>query len=78
MRDAQTLLEASFDPVADEIEKSTGIRLGPDLEIVSVGTATRAGDRAVRVPLVLGDADGQTANLTLTIQLDALGDEPQD
>ena len=39
------------------------------------GEATREGDRSVRVPLVLGDADGGTSPVVLTIQLDALVEE---
>jgi hypothetical protein len=49
--------------------------MGPDLSIVSVGQATRSGERAVRIPLVLGDGDGDTSTLVLTIQLDSLLDE---
>lgn len=78
IHDAETLLESTWDPVADEIERPKAMRLGPDLSIVSVGTATRAGARAVRVPLVLGDTEGRTASLTLTIQLDAVSDETDD
>ena len=33
------------------------------------------GERAVRVPLVLGDAEGNTSRVALTIQLDPLMDE---
>jgi hypothetical protein len=72
---AETLLNTSWEQVAGEIERSAGIRVGPDLSIVSVGQATRSGERAVRVPLVLGDGDGNTSTLVLTIQLDPLMDE---
>jgi len=72
---AETLLDTSWEQVAGEIERSAGIRVGPDLSIVSVGQATRSGERAVRVPLVLGDGDGNTSTLVLTIQLDPLMDE---
>jgi signal recognition particle receptor subunit beta len=72
---AETLLDTSWEQVAGEIERSAGIRMGPDLSIVSVGRATRSGERAVRVPLVLGDDDGNTSTLVLTIQLDPLMDE---
>ena len=37
--------------------------------------ATRAGDRAVRVPVVMGDSAGGTSTLVLTIQLDVLAEE---
>lgn len=72
---AQSLLDTSWPQVAGEIERSAGIRVGPDLSIVSVGEATRSGERAVRVPLVLGDGEGNTSTLVLTIQLDPLTDE---
>ncbi len=64
-------------PVLEDLEDLGGVRLGSNLSIVSVGTATRAGDRSVRVPLVLGDGEGQTSTLILTIQLDPLIDETQ-
>ncbi len=64
-------------PVLEDLEDLGGVRLGSNLSIVSVGTATRAGDRSVRVPLVLGDGEGQTSTLVLTIQLDLLIDETQ-
>jgi signal recognition particle receptor subunit beta len=72
---AQSLLDTSWEQVAGEIEPSAGIRVGPDLSIVSVGEATRSGERAVRVPLVLGDGEGNTSTVVLTIQLDPLMDE---
>jgi hypothetical protein len=61
--------------VAGEIERPTGARLGQDFTIVSVGEATRAGDRRLRIPIVLGDSSGQTSTVALTIQLDLLTDE---
>ena len=72
---AQSLLDTSWEQVAGEIERSAGIRVGPDLSIVSVGEATRSGERAVRLPLVLGDGEGNTSTVVLTIQLDPLMDE---
>ena len=74
-RQAESLLDTSWEHVTSEIEKSDGLRIGTDLSIVSVGEASRSGERAVRVPLVLGDADGNTARVALTIQLDPLMDE---
>ncbi len=76
--EAQAALDAPWPQVSGEIERSQGIVLGPDLTIVSVGEASRAGERSVRVPLVLGDSQGQTTTLMLTIQLDALVDESRD
>jgi hypothetical protein len=52
-----------------------GARLGPDLSIVSVGDAVRVDAHSLRVPVVLGDREGQTSTLMLTIRLDALVDE---
>lgn len=73
--EAQTLLDAPIPPLGGEIERPEGARLGRGLTIVSVGEATRVGERAVRVPLVLGDGEGGTSTLQLTIQLDALAEE---
>jgi len=75
-RQAETLLDApSWPQVSGEIERPAGVRLGPDLSIVSVGKASRADDRSVRVPIVLGDAEGGTTSLVLTLRLDVLVDE---
>jgi biotin carboxyl carrier protein len=71
----ETLLDTPIPGELGEIEYPKGVRLGPDVSIVSVGEAVHAGDRSVRVPLVLGDAEGQTTTLVLTIQLDPLSDE---
>jgi signal recognition particle receptor subunit beta len=69
---AQSLLEDSWQgaPAAAR----PGARLAADLAIVSVGQAQAVGERAVRLPLVLGDGDGATSTLMLTIQLDPLLD----
>jgi signal recognition particle receptor subunit beta len=72
---AESLVTTSWEQAAGEIERSTGIRVGADLSVVSVGQAMRSGERAVRVPLVLGDGEGNTSTLVLTIQLDPLMDE---
>jgi signal recognition particle receptor subunit beta len=75
-RQAETLLDTpSWPQVSGEIERPAGARLGPDLSIVSVGEASRADDRSVRLPLVLGDAEGGTTSLVLTLRLDVLVDE---
>ncbi len=73
--EAATLLHRSYSEAAGEIARGSGARLGRDLSIVSVGTATRAGERAVRVPVVLGDGEGGTSTLVLTIQLETLVEE---
>jgi signal recognition particle receptor subunit beta len=70
--------ESLLDGVAPEPppdDGGRGVRLGPDLSIVSVGRASVAGERTVRVPLILGDAEGRTSRVVLTIQLDPLIDE---
>jgi hypothetical protein len=75
-RQAETLLDAPAWPhVAGEIERPAGVRLGPDFSIVSVGEASRAGERSLRLPLVLGDAEGGTTSLVLTLSLEVLVDE---
>jgi hypothetical protein len=75
-RATEDLLDAPAWPeVSGEIERTRGVRIGPGLSIVSVGQATRVGDRKLRVPIVLGDPDGETATLALTIELDPLVDE---
>ena len=58
-RQAESLLDTTWERVTEEFEKSDGVRIGTDLSIVSVGEATRSGERAVRVPLVLGDSRRQ-------------------
>jgi signal recognition particle receptor subunit beta len=80
-RGTDELLAPSWDDPAGEIERSSGARIGPDLTIVSVGEAVRTGDRELRLPLVLGDADGRTSTVVLTLRLDSLqepghGDDP--
>ncbi len=72
---AERGLDRSWDQLQGEIERPEGARLGPDLTIVSVGEATRCGERAVRLPLVLGDAEGRTTTVQLTLQIDPLVDE---
>ena len=45
---------------------------GRDLRIVSVGQARLEPDGGVRLPLVLGDEDGQSSSVVLSLRLDAL------
>ena len=71
----QTLMERPIPRLGGEIERPEGARLGRDLSIVSVGEATRIGNRSVRLPLVLGDGEGGTSTLVLTLQLDTLAEE---
>jgi len=72
--ESQTLLDQPWDAVAAEAAKGDGARIGADMKIVSVGTARPAGERAVRLPLVLGNEDGETVTLAITIQIDPLLD----
>ncbi len=71
----ESLLDPPWHHGADTLEPPLGARIGPDLSIVSVGEATRADERSVRLPLVLGDGDGETSTLVLTVRLDPLLDE---
>lgn len=74
---AHTSFDQSFEQLAQEDKPNRGLSVGPDLRIVSVGTATREDERSIRVPLVLGDAEGATASLALTISLEGLLDEDE-
>ena len=61
----------------EELPKtSDGARLGSDLEIVSIGEAARTSARGLQVPVVLGNADGETVTIALRIELDPLVDDP--
>ena len=71
---ALALEEQAWGEIPDDLEAPLGARIGPALSIVSVGEATRADDRSVRIPLVLGDEDGETSSVVLTIRLDPLVD----
>ena len=55
-----------------------GARIDSHLSIVSVGEATRADERSLRIPLILGDGEGGTSSLILTIRLDPLMDGDSD
>jgi signal recognition particle receptor subunit beta len=65
---------SSYEDLSSADKPNTGLRLGANLRIVSVGTASRDGERSVRIPLVLGDAEGETASIALTISLEPLLD----
>lgn len=71
---AESALHKPWSELEDEAKAQSGLRLGPDLRIVSVGTAVAVDERAVRVPLVLGNDDGETVSFALTVQLDPLLD----
>ncbi len=72
---AASATENAFDRPWSELaseKPAPGARFGADLRVVSVGVAERAGDRGVKVPLVLGNDDGETLTVALTVQLDPL------
>lgn len=72
--ETRAAFSSSYEDLSSQNKPSTGLRLGADLRIVSIGTASRQGERSVRIPLVLGDAAGATASIALTIALDPLLD----
>ncbi len=59
----------------NQAEKPGGARLGADMRLVSVGAAERLDDHSLEVPLVLGNAEGETVTFSLTISLEPLIDE---
>ncbi len=69
---AQQAFERPWD--SEESKSSKGARIGADFEIVSVGEATVASQRSVQLPLVLGNRQGETITLRLTVALDPLID----
>ena len=73
--ETESQMADSWERVSADLEASPGATLGPGFSIVSVGEATRAGDRGVRVPVVFGDAEGRTTTMVLSIQLDPLVDD---
>jgi hypothetical protein len=77
-QDAQTLLDRPWSDLEAENSKPSGLRLGADLRIVSVGDAKAVETRTLRIPLVLGNDDGETVSFALTVSLDPLldGEDP--
>ena len=75
---AEALLDVPWDSISDEIERASEPVGARDLSIVSVGEATRADEHSVRLPIVLGDGEGATSTLVLTIRLDPLLEEAPD
>jgi len=73
--EAQAMVDDTWEHLSSTLKPSEGVRFGRDLRIVSVGTAERSDERSVRLPLVLGNEDGETVTLALTLQLDLLLDE---
>ncbi|MEM7411881.1 MAG: ADP-ribosylation factor-like protein [Myxococcota bacterium] len=71
---AIALEDQAWGEMPDDLDAPLGARIGANLSIVSVGEASRADARSVRIPLVLGDEDGETSSVVLTIRLDPLVD----
>ncbi|MAI77864.1 MAG: hypothetical protein CL917_02885 [Deltaproteobacteria bacterium] len=71
----QVSLNRSWSDVERDTKASSGIRFTDDLKIISVGTASKSGVRGVSVPIVLGNDDGESVSLALTISLDPILDE---
>jgi signal recognition particle receptor subunit beta len=75
---AQQALDRPWDSMSEELKSGRGARIGPDFEIVSVGTARVAGNRKVQLPVVLGNPEGETVTLRLTVALDPLLDHEEE
>jgi signal recognition particle receptor subunit beta len=69
--DPATGTQPDWNAISGNIAKPPG-GLGADLRIVSVGQAALDSDGGVRLPLVLGDENGQTRTVVLSLRLDAL------
>lgn len=74
-QEARDHFDQAYEQLAREDKPKNRLSLGPDLRIVSVGSATRHDERSIRVPLVLGDASGATGSIALTISLEGLVEE---
>jgi hypothetical protein len=57
--------------VQQELDKPES-PLGASLRIVSVGRAAVDAEGALRLPLVLGDEEGRTRSLVLSLRLDSI------
>jgi hypothetical protein len=77
-RVAQQALDRPWEDVSRELKGDEGARIGADFDLVSVGIAERTGRRAICVPIVLGNPEGETVTLSLTIQLDPLLDRGEE
>lgn len=76
--ETQQALDRPWDGMPRELKSSAGARIGADFEIVSVGSATVASPRSIQVPLVLGNPEGETVTLRLTLALEPLLDDGAD
>lgn len=75
--------QTSFEQSWSELERAAladegGVRLDAGLRVLSVGRATKAGERSVRIPVLLGNEGGDSVTVALTISLDPLLDEAPD
>ncbi len=61
----------------DALAVPSGVRIGASLAIASVGEV-RTDGRSVRIPLVLGDDEGGTTSVVLTVRIDPLAPESGD
>ena len=78
VRRAQQTLDQPWEAVSQQLKSVEGAHIRADFELVSVGTATRSGPRGVRIPLVLGNPEGESVTLSLTVQLDPLLDHGEE
>ena len=73
--ETQSSLDRPWSELNREAKISNGARISDDLRIVSVGTAQPSGRRSVAVPIVLGNDEGESVSLSITISLDPLLDD---
>lgn len=73
--EADAAFHRPWEELAAENSSQRGARMGAKFEIVSVGNASRTNSRTVRVPLVLGNSEGETVAMALSISLDPLMDD---
>ena len=69
-REAQTVFDTPWEDASAPCAEPTPGQSDTEFSIASVGEATRAGERGVRIPLVIAGKDDQRATVVLTIQLD--------
>lgn len=62
----------------DALEAIPEAALSPSLNVVSVGQARLKADQSVELALVLGDENGQTRSVLLSLRLDALSGDGKD
>ena len=69
-REAQTVFDTPWEDASAANAQPTPGQADAEFSIASVGEATRAGERGVRIPLVIAGKDDQRTTVVLTIQLD--------